>query len=124
MAKNKSTAQLKAQAINEAEKKFREKLAKQNEEIENLKGQIKQLEEKRFEQRKQIQSLNTKLQELELIKEQVDIVKDWNTRLMNYMDLPYDDFQKVLDDMKKEKQAMDSLRNLTNMYTRVFGSIL
>lgn len=124
MAKVKSTAQLKAQAINEAEKKFRDKLAKQNEEIENLKGQVKQLKDERFEQRKQIQSLNTKLQELELIKEQVDIVKDWNTRLMNYMDLPYDDFQKVLDDMKKEKQAMESLRNLTNMYTRVFGSIL
>ncbi len=124
MAKVKSTAQLKAQAINEAEKKFRDKLAKKNEEIENLKGQVKQLKDERFEQRKQIQSLNTKLQELELIKEQVDIVKDWNTRLMNYMDLPYDDFQKVLDDMKKEKQAMESLRNLTNMYTRVFGSIL
>lgn len=57
----------------------------------------------------QIRALNLQINELET---EIDNLKDWNSRLLEYMDMPEEDMRRVLREKDIESQACESIRNI------------
>lgn len=87
---------------------FDKERAKFRSEIRQLKGDIqsKDLQIQGF--LCQIRELENKIQELE----------DWNSRLLEYMDMPEEDMRRVLREKDIESQAVESMRNILGI---IFG---
>lgn len=96
-SKQKSTAQIKAEATRQAELRFREQLKTIKAENERLKEQNKRLRDEKFE-------LAQKVENIDLLKDHIAKLEDWNNRLQEYMDLPPDQFKREIERMRQEEQ--------------------
>lgn len=43
---------------------------------------------------------------------EIDNLKDWNSRLLEYMDMPEEDMRRVLEEKDVESQVCESIRNI------------
>ena len=97
-----SKAQIKQQAINEAAKKFRDS-------IEGYKKRLAQLQEDYYN----LWQNNCQLdKENEELKEEVNKLKEWNDRLMEYMKLSDSDRENQFATLKLEKELLEEEKRL------------
>ena len=95
--KNKSKKDL---AFDKERTKFRS-------EIRQLKGDIQSKDMQIRGFMNQIGELENKIREL----------KDWNDRLLEYMDMPEEDMRRVLREKDIESQVSESIRQLTRVFS-------
>ena len=84
---------------------FDKERAKFRHEIRQLKGDIQSKDLRIRGLMYQIVELENKIRELE----------DWNERLLEYMDMPEEDMQRVLREKDIESQAVESIRNIVGI---------
>ena len=87
---------------------FDRERAKFRSEIRQLKGDIQSKD-------MQIRGLMYQIGELE---NKIRELKDWNNRLLEYMDMPEEDMRRVLREKDIESQAAESIRNIVGI---IFG---
>lgn len=116
--------QIKAQCINEVRKQYDAKLTAHYEVNERLSKELCRVNHLREELQSQVRSLKD---ELEQQKQQVAILKEWNDRLLSYMDLPeaernekFNQFSESLKSMKAQEQTLASLERMTTFFNRIF----
>ena len=90
---------------------FDKERAKFRFEIRQLKGEIQSRDI-------QIRELNAKNDELvsEIYK-----LKEWNERLLEYMDMPEEDMRRILREKSVEAEVSESIRNLASVFCRFGG---
>lgn len=84
---------------------FDRERAKFRSEIRNLKGDIQSKDMRIRGLMNQIGELENKIREM----------KDWNERLLEYMDMPDEDMRRVLREKDMESQVSESIRQLTRL---------
>lgn len=89
---------------------FDKERAKFRSEIRQLKSEI---------QSKDMQNRELKSKNDELVSE-IYKLKDWNERLLEYMDMSEEDMRRILREKSVEAQVSESIRNLTSVF-RGFG---
>ena len=89
----------KDQAFDKERVKFRS-------EIRQLKGDIQSKDLQIRGLMKQIEELENKIRELE----------DWNSRLLEYMDMPEEDMRRVIMGKDIESQVSESVRNIMRVF--------
>ena len=103
-----SKAQIKQQAINEAAKKFRDS-------IEGYKKRLAQLQE----DYNNLWQRNCQLdKENEELKEEVNKLKEWNDRFMEFTNLSDADIQKTFEALKVQKELQEEEKRLFKFCNR------
>ena len=84
---------------------FDKERAKFRFEIRQLKGDIQSKD-------LQIRGLLSQIHDME---SEIERLKDWNERLLEYMDMPEEDMRRVLREKDIESQAAESIRNIVGI---------
>lgn len=84
---------------------FDKERAKFRSEIRQLKGDIQSKDMRIRGLMNQIGELENKIREL----------KDWNERLLEYMDMPEEDMRRMLREKDIESQVIESIRNIVGI---------
>lgn len=63
----------------------------------------------------QIRGLLSQIHDME---SEIERLKDWNDRLLEYMDMPEEDMRRILREKDIESQAVESMRNIVEI---IFG---
>lgn len=84
---------------------FDKECAKFRSEIRQLKGDIQSKDMRIRGLMNQIGELENKIREL----------KDWNERLLEYMDMPEEDMRRMLREKDIESQVIESIRNIVGI---------
>jgi hypothetical protein len=58
------------------------------------------------------------LSQIHDMKSEIERLKDWNDRLLEYMDMPEEDMRRILREKDIESQAVESMRNIVEI---IFG---
>lgn len=70
-----------------------------------------------------IQSKNMQIRELlsqiHGMESEMDKLKDWNTRLLEYMDMPEDDMRRILREKSIESEISETIESLKRAFCRV-----
>lgn len=90
---------------------FDKERAKFRSEIRQLKGDI---------QSKDVQ-IRGLLSQIHYMESEMDKLKDWNNRLLEYMDMTDEDMRRVLREKDMESQVSESIRSITSMFCRFGG---
>lgn len=78
-----------------------------------FRSEIRQLKDDIQSKDMQIRGLMYQIGELE---NKIRELKDWNERLLEYMDMPEEDMRRVLREKDIESQVSESIRELTRLF--------
>ena len=108
-----SKKQLKAQLINEISKRYQ--------------GRIKELEDSRNALRTKIEIERNQFRELQEkylnLAQEFESLKEWNTRLMEFMDMSPEDRKTYIENKKVQKQqakVIERMDSIIDMYYNLF----
>lgn len=116
MAKKQTTQQIKAEITRKTEQRFRDQLQKLRDENKRLTDANKRLRDEKFELAKKVESID-------LLKDHIAKLEDWNNRLQEYMDLPPDQFKREIERMRQEEQYTQLLGLSARMMSRLTSGI-
>lgn len=86
---------------------FDKERAKFRSEIRQLKGDIQSKDLR-------IRGLLSQIHDME---SEIERLKDWNDRLLEYMDMPEEDMRRVLREKDIESQVSEAIRDITRIFS-------
>lgn len=105
-----SKKQIKAQAINECSKQYRERIKSLEIQICALRTKLSEIERQKVEANRE----NIKL------KDELEKYQDWNRRLQEFMDMEPDVREKALAEIELRTETNSQLKRVLTIFSHIF----